>query len=191
MSKIDLLAFCDTDDIRYFLRTPFSDGAYTCATDGKILVRVPRIDTINENPKISGKTGKIFKIIDDFSGEYVSLADYMLPDFDFSPRTEQLTCDECGGSGREHDCPDCECECEACDGTGKYEYTVVPKASVEVLGLNFGLRYIAKIWTLPALTVAVSGDSLVFKFDGGAGVLMKIEGKYEQHFGPLKARKEQ
>ena len=185
MNKIDLSAFCDPRDPRPYLRAPFSDGEYTCATDGRLMVRVPRIAGVNENDKITGKADRVFKMIDDFSGEFVSLAGYALPAFDGSPRTETFECDECGGSGHEHDCPDCTCECEACEGTGKFTDEITPQASVGLLGANFAIGYLTKIWGLPGLVGGVSGDSLVFKFDGGEGVLMSLRRPHEKHFGEL------
>lgn len=179
MSEIDLSPFSDPKDPRKYLRGPFSDDTHTYATNGHILVRVARRADVDEN-EMTGRTKRVTDLIDKCPNEFVSLAQYTLPDFDMTPRTEMRYCDECGGSGHEHDCP--HCTCEACDGAGKYEETVTPKASVEVLGSNFALNYIKAIWALPNLTAAISGDALVFRFDGGDGALMGLRWARNTHF---------
>ena len=187
MSEIDLSPFSDPKGPRKYLRGPFSDDTHTYATNGHILVRVARRADVDEN-EMTGRTKRVTDLIDKCPNEFVSLAQYTLPDFDMTPRTKMRYCDECGGSGHEHDCPHCTCDCEACDGAGKYEETVTPKASVEVLGSNFALNYIKTIWALPNLTVAISGDALVFRFDGGDGVLMGLNSPYDEHLGSLQLK---
>ena len=52
MNAAELQAFCsDRDDIRYYLQKPWSDGVYTYASNGHIIVRVARLPDVPEEPK--------------------------------------------------------------------------------------------------------------------------------------------
>jgi hypothetical protein len=56
MNAINLEVFCDPNDpSRPWLGQPFSAGAWTYATDGHIMVRVPRLDDIAESPDAAPK----------------------------------------------------------------------------------------------------------------------------------------
>ncbi len=124
-TTIDLTKFVDPN--RVYLAEPFSRGAYSYATDGHILVRVPRIATIADG---IGPTGKS---LDDL----VAVLDKPLPQLDPLPAVSEPNfphrdCKSCGGSGRVMKCKRChgageieccECgndqECPSCKGHGE------------------------------------------------------------------------
>ncbi len=58
---IDLKPFCGDNDIRYYLNEPFSEGEFTYATNGHILIRVPRRDDVPE-VSVDSMKNKIPKI---------------------------------------------------------------------------------------------------------------------------------
>ena len=49
---IDLKPFCSREVGREYLRQPFSFGEWTYATNGYVMVRVPRRDDVPENDKV-------------------------------------------------------------------------------------------------------------------------------------------
>ena len=48
MNANDLQKFCGRETSRAYLMKPFTHGAYSWATDGHIIIRVPRIDGVAE-----------------------------------------------------------------------------------------------------------------------------------------------
>lgn len=163
---IDLKQFCGEDVFRPSLQSPFSRGEFTFATDGSVCVRVPRRDDVGDikeapNPESLFHTHK--------SNEHRALGRFDFPE-DIDAKKE---CTHCKGSRLEHDCPDCSCECEACDGTG--EMSAAKNVSCSVGGVWFAARYIRRIQTLPNLRIASTpkvGKAMHFVFDGGDGLLM-------------------
>ena len=51
LTKQDLMKFCSTDQSRVRIGNPWSIGEYTVATNGHILIRIPRLPDVPENPK--------------------------------------------------------------------------------------------------------------------------------------------
>lgn len=167
-AALDLKPFCGVDQCRPYLLQPFSVGNFTYATNGHIMVRVPRRADVpdktkefNQDKPLEGHEKAI----------YAPLTGSL-------PVMEMEDCD-CF-DGYEHDCPDCECVCEACDGDGK----TYPHASTSIGGANFAARYVALLLTLPGIEVAAKHafpDPLLFRFDGGIGALMPINGECATH----------
>jgi hypothetical protein len=157
--NIDLMPFCDHEPYRC-LDAPFSQGEWTYATNGHIAVRVPRLAEIPERqgaPPIDVE--KVF--IDNAATTYEQL-----PWFDLSPSQ----CSQCGGLGRRHKCPDCECECALCDGSG------VAEPIIEIGRLPFAGKYIRLMRALPGIEIGSLPKEefapLPFRFSGGEGVVM-------------------
>jgi len=48
-----LRSFCAIDNCRKEINNPYNHGDYTYATDGWILIRIPKIDKYNKNPSIN------------------------------------------------------------------------------------------------------------------------------------------
>lgn len=172
---IDILKmFCaDSSDTRYYLHKPFTKDGYTWATSGHMIVRVPIVDGIGDHegtPNVS----KVFN--DAFSEKNMRPLMCAVPEIADNERD----CEECDGRGTEHDCPDCKCECEYCNGSGR----IKAKTSISVGGALFNAEYIKLLSSLPNLII--QGDPEKFKpmsftFDGGCGLIMPLRSKYENH----------
>lgn len=173
---IDLSKYCGTDIFREYLHEPFNFGQYTYATNGHILVRVPQRDGF-------GPLKKEFDIERPLKGvdttSMSALSHLPLPPI---PASRNEECEDCEGSGHEHECPDCTCECSSCDGTGTV--TVESNISTTIRGLFYNLKYIAMALDLPGVVFADQtddGDPFLFKFDGGVGAIMPMRYKSSEH----------
>lgn len=116
---MNLSLFCDSELSRYDLQKPFAQSGWRCATDGRIIVRVPTD-------------------AEDDTGKYPNIGNI----FDSCPECTQawpkwkhsrLDCPRCDGSGKtlvectvceafgNHVCPSCRQEhtCGRCEGKGK------------------------------------------------------------------------
>jgi hypothetical protein len=169
---IDLKPFCSTDETRYYINEPFTEGEWTCATNGHIIVRVPKIDGVGpcqyekmNTEKVMPETGGI---------EFTALTEIAIPAVTFT------VCEACHGD-QVHDCPGCECVCEECDGTGQISSD---EHSTEfVRGVPFCRHYIRMLLTLPGIQIPVqpiAKQPMPFKFDGGEGALMPLNAPYEE-----------
>ena len=163
---LDLQQFCSTDPDRPQMHAPFSSAAWTWATNGHILVRVPRRDDVPENPEAPN----VKKVWDGAKwGAWRPAKRVDLPPARFN------TCDECNGRGWEHDCPSCQCTCEECGGEGKIERT----DPVAVGPVKIALRYARMILALDRIELADPADdddAIAFRFAGGEGILAVLHG---------------
>lgn len=160
---IDLQPFCSTDPLRPYLQKPFSRGEWTYATNGHVLVRVPKVADIPEGETAAEKVMTNIRPDADVS----HLGEFILPE------PEEIDCPTCEGRGTEHDCPDCECGCDACDSSGR----AWKKNSVSLRGAVFDARYLSFVTALPNLTFQTNCHKTapsLFKFDGGEGVIMPM-----------------
>ncbi|MFA5348374.1 MAG: hypothetical protein WC294_09570 [Methanoregula sp.] len=156
---IDLKPFYQ-NPINEVLSKPWSRGGYTFATDGRIAIRVPEIESVPDNPNAPD----VMKIWPKEPGEYIALPENIPP----------VTVDPCPW------CCDYEKDavCEECNGTGFIE-----KAEFVRVGPTlYSNIYLNMIKDLPSLKfgsrVVKKGDRrptpAIFKFDGGEGLLMPI-----------------
>lgn len=179
MPEIDLRPFCYKGELRPVLRQPFSRGRWTYATDGGILIRVPRRDDVPEDP-VAPHAERIIDPIP-LAAELQSL-----PSFDF-PEPQKITCPKCDGSGRKHECPDCNCECMRCDGKGFEEKVITGGIGNAV----YQARYLKLLATLPSVLVPASPppgrEPMRFTFEGGGeGLLMGYAGPGKVHITPTR-----
>ena len=172
---IDLKPFCSTDRFRPNLHNPFSLGSWTYATNGHVCVRVPRRDDVPEATDKPVAANTLF--------ERRNFSDAILRplgEFDL-PTLERWPCSRCEGRGHKHDCPDCNCECENCDGRGETE----EDASVGVGGRFYTARYLRAVSALPELQIETNppgNDPLFFRFaEGGEGLWMPLRDRCEKH----------
>ena len=170
MKKEDLQRFCDTEGFRHTLETPWSTEKFTYASNGHIIVRVPRIADVPERsnaPKIEGTcVGESFN--------YDPEKWYPIPKIETPKFTE---CSTCKGSGEITQCHECGCTlpikegiCTDCDGSGN----ILKHSSVEVGGSLFSNVYLYDIGRLERAEIAPRGamESARFRFEGGDGLLM-------------------
>lgn len=164
---IDLHRFCSKDRIRVNLHHPMSQDGFTWASDGRIAIRVPHVMDYPEFkfPSVSTVFNSCF--IEDEKGELK----VELPEI---KETEE-DCRECSGSGKAHECPNCDCDCDVCDGDGKQSRKV--SATVLIGDTIFDAFYIKLVLSLPSLKFSAKppkDKAASFIFDGGAGILMPM-----------------
>jgi len=157
--------FCSKNPTRFSINSPYSFGEYTYATDGYIIIRLPKIDDIKENPEAPDPS----KIFFGRGSEKTIPIDFEIP----FVRTEIEKCfcvhDECST---------CSCteNCENCDGKGSVTYKV--GKPVKIKDACFNPYYFTLIKELPEVTIQetpLSSEApLYFLFKGGDGLLMPI-----------------
>lgn len=165
----DLKPFCGQNDIRYWLNEPFSEGIFTYATNGHIIVRVPRVDWVHEAPEsMRGKAAKLF-------ADNPPSAMVAIPDIPAVP--PQLDCLYCDGKGKIIDGGFAE-TCEDCDGTGKTDARQDIDINAHFLAapITFAAKYLRLIKSLPnGNEISPNGIGPAwFNFDGGSGLLIPI-----------------
>jgi hypothetical protein len=168
----DLQTFCSTDsDPRYReIQRPFSRGDWTWATDGHLIIRVPRLQAVSEGAAVT------LKIIEDTIAACrndTTRPIGTLPE----PTTIRIECDHCNGTGRKHDSPCCNCECSECDGDGWLIYKSDDDISVSIHEVPFDVGLFRKLSDLPNLRVQAIAEPkkpLYLRFDGGEGLLMPL-----------------
>jgi hypothetical protein len=145
---------------------------FTYATNGHILIRVPRLPEIPENPKCPDAE----KVLALTAQEETA----SLPSFEI-PTPEMSACESCNGRGTEHDCPDCACDCDECDGSGE----IAENISVGLHGVIFSAKYILILKRLPGIRIAaqcVPKAPCRFTCDGGGeGAIMSMSKAYLHH----------
>lgn len=159
--SVDLKPFCGDNDIRYYLNEPFSEGEFTYATNGHILIRVPRRDDIPEEKTMSDRAPKLF----------VDFAMQKSLDIPEVPAPEMVDC-ECVTSNGDLSETEVLQKCEDCGGTFKVELWGV---GIDLGDSRFALRYLRLLKTLPNCKISPNGQKQApFKFDGGDGLLMPM-----------------
>jgi hypothetical protein len=170
-TEIDLQPFCSTDKTRPSLLQPFTHGPWSYATDGRILVRVPRREgAVCQGPFEPPPRFKLdAHLWVSFPHEEEPIA---LPELPQKLR-QMRECPWCRGTGN-----DDRATCEECDGEGHIQETV----RVAVGEMHFAAHYVALVKALPDvrffLPLQRTGTTLhaaTFTFSGeGRGVLMPM-----------------
>lgn len=170
---IDLKQFCGKNGIRYHLNEPFSEGEFSYATNGHILVRVARRTDV---PEVSadGMKNKIPRIFAD--NPFVKHV--AIPEI---PAQIEVECDYCDGEGKhDRECGAGNYECAECNGTGRVmgeagELGNTRYPQIEVGGVWFAPRYLRLIKALPNYSFSPrNAKASLFTFDGGDGLLMPM-----------------
>lgn len=173
---INLNKFCSKDDTRYRIQKPWSRGEYTYATNGHICVRVPRLADIEENPK-APDTEKLFS--DALAREYPV---WLEPP---EVRVKLVKCDLCGGMGGIFTNE----VCDECDGEGRFMMSEPVRFQINGKEIGLSNIYIALIRELAEAEIGLTeaaaiplthgksgptGTPVMFRFDGGIGLLMPV-----------------
>src|SRR3990172_12374008 len=166
-----LKKFCATDALHPNLATPWSAGEYSLATNGHVLIRVPRLADVPERDDAPG-TDSLFPykeppawyplaVMPNVEGP-APITEKTCPDCNGTVGEEGADCPECDGDGivefdnlysdYEIDCKTCDGErkikkCETCKSTGKIE--VKSLNPVAVAGAHFQLHYLLLLKGLP------------------------------------------
>lgn len=195
--KETLSKFCTVDPTRVNISIPWSKECFTYATDGSILIRVPRQDDVLEKDDAP--------IVDGMFDVPVPAKMFALADMELLPlEIIEKTCPECNGAGtEEHECPECygegtlnfsnshhdyDVDCATCEGEGKIhkckkcnatgKITIQNMQPVAVGNAHFQLRYLLLLKDLPNCKIgparAEQFMSAYFSFDGGDGLLMPM-----------------
>ena len=179
-----LKSFCSKDQSRPQITEPFSDEHATYFTDGRIIVRVPRVASVDitrepDRVEILKKMQSYFEK-DPSAGIFNEL-----PAEPESGWGED--CETCGGSGRACKvvCDCCgnetilpvEIDCLDCDGAGMKYWDI----RVQVGNQDVNAFYLRKIKDLPGIKIACNqtdpGGVLSFFFTVGDGRLMPMKPK--------------
>lgn len=155
------------------LGRPFSRGEFTYATDGKILIRVPRRADVPEREDAPA----VERVLEQAAA--TAFRPVNKPELPTETRTE---CESCHGRGVEHDCPDCQCTCKECSGTGSVSADA--ETSLSLGGAAMSLKYARRFLTLPGLMIAdpcEGAGPLAFRFDGGDGMTAVLRHRLGVH----------
>jgi hypothetical protein len=177
--SIDLQQFCSTEKYRPYLHAPSSLGNFTYATNGHIIIRVKRLSNVPENSSFPD-TERLFAA-NYRDSEFRPMVSGTLPPLIID---EAETCDACDGTGFQHRCPDCQCECSGCGGAGKVRTTSDNDTSVSINGAVFDIRYVRMLQSLPGTLIESlprKEEAMSFRFDGGEGMLMPMRSTHAKH----------
>lgn len=187
-----LKRFCHVS--RPLMAEPFSQGEYSYATDGKIAIRIQRLDVIGE------KTGA--PQMDRLPWDHKDIDGWL--GFPYYDTTTLDKCGVCHGIGTIRDCPECdgdgvvlldneyneyEFTCQTCTGDSSLPGDLIEARNCPVCGgtgtdlsavISWGAGHIAitlleKIKSLPDARLSLIGDGCVpfmFIFLGGEGIVM-------------------
>lgn len=176
----ELLArFCaNTLDPREYLLAPFVIGDFVYATNGHIAIRVPRTSA----PDITATTDKVPGHLEAMFATHASTE--RLDEIPELPAP--IACSTCNGTGRRHECPDCDgegeirygrhdYECAECRGDGQVsdgegDATVpcnwcsgsgeAPAQPVKIGSQSYQRRYLALIQSLPGARFTPPDDAM-------------------------------
>lgn len=164
---MDLQQFCAEDNPR--INEPWSRGEHTFATNGHILIRVPRITDI---PDIDGAPDamRVWEKIPMPPGESA-----VIPDIPPAAWRVCQTCAEAEGGIIDPECDDC-------DGDGKFRdtaYTKVGEMSfndeyLRMIKVLPGYKFYPAVWESGIVNKGSNAPPSVFTFDGGDGLLMPV-----------------
>ena len=160
MNLEHLTTFCSLEENRRSLNTPWSEGAYSYASDGRVIIRIPRLADVPERDSAP-------KNLDQQLFKGFPLA------FPFSSITEPVSadynkCTKCYGSG-ERTCSECGTThtCDQCKGNGQLASTT--KIGTQLFNTH-NLRLISQLceiqWQLKS-----SENRIYFEFNGGDGLI--------------------
>jgi hypothetical protein len=205
MSEEDIIKmlapFCSFDPYRKnAIGQPYSTPMHTEATDGRIIIRVPRLHSVHFNELAPKKTAEL-------GWRHLTVMEWV----DCAVRGIKKTCNRCRGSGWSFPCIECsgdgevilenefseyvcECKscrgrgmlagkgeksipCETCHGTGFHSDECVKIGKAHILEFHYQL-----ISGLPESQIEASDSygsdgnypPICFKFSGGEGLIMPI-----------------
>ena len=168
---IDLQQFCPKWAYREWMERPFSRAGYTWATDGKLMVRVSLREDMHRStgttsPTLSGcgpRQGRR-------RGASRLARNCRAPNM--SPATSATH-----AGAREHECPDCQCICRACNGAERVEALSAVQAGARAIPLNYA-RIIGGLDGAEVSPPVSDGFFLMFRFAGGEGIVMLLKANH-------------
>ena len=172
----DLLSrFCSIEEFRDAINQPWSEGEFSYASDGRVLVEIPRLADVPESeiaPKNVRKT--ILDATMPANAQYQTLDEELRKEIvSLSP---VKSCPQCGGTGR-CQCRDCRANhhCGRCEGSGDVVATFTYKEQeFKAVTLQNLIRLPGLQWSLDLKT-----EKVYFKFEGGRGVMTALRPRSE------------
>lgn len=154
-----LIPFCSTDEGRFWMHNPFTIELHTYATDGRIMVRVPRMAGVPDcDVHYSARVLEVAREIDCGPVQWTVLDTVVIPP-PVMTKCEFFPCDD---------------PCGDCTPDGQYEKDV----PVIVGNKKLNSIYLRKLQALPFVRIAATCTSregcAPFIFDYGAGLLMPM-----------------
>lgn len=156
-----LRSFCASPEMeRFGIEQPWSAGERTYATNGHIMIRVPRLGAVPERDDAPKNVVRIFSEAKENASIYFAVEPVENPG-------KVIDCDFCHGRGTYYRAP-----CPECSGSGEER---VP-SPVKMGEASFAGFYINKIAALPNCRLSATRAEKVahFLFDGGEGALMPM-----------------
>lgn len=170
-----LSRFCSPEEHRDAINTPWSEGEFSYASDGRILVETTRLSNVPESP-IAPKNVRqsILAATIPADAIYQPLSDELRKEItDLSP---VKSCPQCGGTGR-CQCRDCNANhnCGKCEGSGDVVATFVHSEQ------EFKAVTIQNLIRLPGLQwcLDLKAEKVYFQFDGGRGIMTALKPRSE------------
>lgn len=176
---IDMQAFCRTDESpdKYYLSAPWSAGGYTYASNGGILIRVPRREDIPENENAPN----VFTYRDVFNRK-PKLGWHPVP----AVTVDMIPCLDCNGRGKVFEFDNADFMCEDCAGTGKVEKIECIEMHPDCF-VYFTNILLKLVGTLPDCEIGLNGgkEPCRLRFQGGDGIIMPclyFDESYDEEF---------
>lgn len=188
---MDLDKFCHSTSES--MKRPFTRGEYTYATDGHMIVRIPKLDSVEPNEKAPHveNLGWGFDSVERWVDPPLVSPSLLSDCYVCQGTGRQTPCPECFGDGlieicTDHnsytvDCKTCDGEgsvmgdaenCSQCKGAGKAGETPIEWERGRVSAI-----LLFKLGELPKVKLGVCGgdlDPIPFRFEGGDGYMMPM-----------------
>ena len=159
MNSSDLQFFASTDPNQPSLHYPWSDETNTFASDGGILIRIPRLANVPINTMAPTKAGSLINQTSLETGHWCPIPT--------TPSQDMEPCLACNGTGK-CTCPCCTDKhlCKQCQGSGQM------LASTFIGNLRFLVKHIRLLRSLPECQWCLTErETVYFKFGHGDGIV--------------------
>ena len=167
---IDLTPFTDRGGDLF--APPWSDGEYTFASNGRIVLRVPRRANV---PQSDFLTARVMSLLADAETLLAEYPHSSLPAVEIPVRPRFKPCENCHGTGQSASAESSSGEdCDACEGTGMVETD--PLAIQIAPGVFLADNILRLLKTLPGLQISLHPfrKPLHLRFEEGDGCAMPI-----------------
>jgi len=170
ITKETLMPFCSVSPAKPHFRQPSSQGEFTYACDGRILIRVARLADV---PEVEGYVN-----MDRVMGQFHAEGDWQPAPMKFT-EAKIGPCHACGGQGT-HFCEKCgeDHDCARCEGKGTKE----EMQWMEIDGRRIQNKFLRLVAALPGAEFNTTGDEntpVSFRFAGGIGLVMPLLKRHE------------
>jgi len=169
---INLIPFCSTDETWYQLRVPFTVREHVYATDGRIIVRLPKTAYPEYDSNRWDKSASALALFDNLPKDWQKTAEWTrLVSVQIPPRHFRV-CNDCGGGPP---------GCEECDNgrVQDFEYVKVGKKLFNNHYLLLMVEHLPNVHI--AANVGTEHEQTPFEFDGGLGLLMPVRPEAQRY----------